>query len=148
MSKILAISSGGGHWEQLTIISESFGPHDVIFANTIPGLAEKSAITGAHIIRDCNRDRPVAIILSFIDVLRLVMREKPDIIITTGAAPGLLALVVGKMSGKRTIWIDSVANSEKLSMSGRLAGALADLHVTQWEHLAGKGRTRYLGSVL
>jgi len=146
--KVLAVASGGGHWEQLLIVSDSFSEHEVHFATTIAGLAEKSGIERVHLLHDCNRRQPLATLRSCLDVLRVVLAIKPDVVVSTGAAPGLLALAFGKLRGARTIWIDSIANSEQLSMSGNLARHVADLHLTQWEHLAAQGRPAFMGSVL
>ncbi len=38
----------------------------------------------------------------------LLLKERPDIVITTGAAPGYFCLRLGKLLGARTIWIDSI----------------------------------------
>jgi len=74
---------------------------------------------------------------------------------------GPLALVVGrvevieplvrlcyKLLRMKTIWVDSIANADELSMSGQKAGGCADLWLTQWHHLAAEGGPSYLGSVL
>ena len=45
-------------------------------------------------------------------MLGLLLRHRPDVIVTTGAAPGYFALRFGKLLGARTIWIDSMANAE------------------------------------
>lgn len=150
MARILAIASGGGHWEQLVIISAAFDGHQVSFANTLDGLAARSGIDNCYVISDCNRDQPMASLRSAGDSLALILRLKPQLVITTGAAPGLIALFWGRLLGARTIWIDSIANSEKLSMSGKIARRLAHLHLTQWQHVAeaAGGKTRFLGSVL
>jgi len=129
------------------IISQAFDTADVIYANTIPGLAERSG-KAATVVADCNRNRPIASLRCMWQVLELVVRNRPDVVISTGAAPGLIALFFGKLSGAHTIWIDSVANSEQLSMSGKIAGRLADLWLTQWKHLAGGEGPQYIGSVL
>ncbi|MCI5150914.1 MAG: UDP-N-acetylglucosamine--LPS N-acetylglucosamine transferase, partial [Candidatus Electrothrix sp. MAN1_4] len=50
--------------------------------------------------------------------------------------------------GARTIWIDSIANSDKLSMSGQKVGKYADLWLTQWEHLARPEGPHYHGTVI
>ena len=50
--------------------------------------------------------------------------------------------------GARTLWIDSVANGEELSMCGKLSKRFAHQCWTQWEHLAGPDRPRYHGAVL
>jgi hypothetical protein len=77
----------------------------------------------------------------------VVLRERPTVVVSTGAAPGYLAIRCARLLGARTVWIDSVANVEELSMSGRLASTTVDLCLTQWPHLA-KGRVRYMGAVL
>ena len=76
-----------------------------------------------------------------------MLRERPDVVVSTGAAPGYLALRCAKLLGARTVWIDSVANVEELSLSGRIASTKADLCLTQWPHLAA-GPVGYEGSVL
>ena len=52
------------------------------------------------------------------------------------------------MLGIRTVWVDSVANAEELSMSGQKAGGCVDLWLTQWPHLAGDDGPRCYGNVL
>lgn len=151
MARILAVSSGGGHWEQLMLLKGALDGHDVVFANTIPGLAEKSGIAAGHVISDCNRNQMSALLRCARDVTGLIIKNRPGLVITTGAAPGLIALMIGRLFGARTVWIDSVANSEKISMSGRVARVFAHLHVTQWQHLVPAGerqKTRFLGSLL
>ena len=69
--------------------------------------------------------------------------------VSTGAAPGLMALAVAKLvAGSRTVWIDSIANSERLSLSGRLARPVADAWLVQWPHLARPGGPEHWGAVL
>ena len=76
------------------------------------------------------------------------MRHRPDVVLSTGAAPGFFAILFGKLLGARTIWVDSIANAEQLSLSGKKAGRFADLWLTQWPHLAQPGGPLYKGSVI
>jgi len=68
--------------------------------------------------------------------------------VSTGAAPGYIAVRLGKLLGARTAWIDSVANVEEVSLSGRMVGRHADLWLTQWRHLAKDDGPQYRGEVL
>jgi hypothetical protein len=77
----------------------------------------------------------------------VLLRERPRVVISTGAAPGYLAIRGARLLGARTVWIDSVANVEELSMSGQMSSATADLCLTQWPHLA-TGPVMYEGAVL
>jgi UDP-N-acetylglucosamine:LPS N-acetylglucosamine transferase len=144
--KILAISSEGGHWEQLQIISAAFSRHRVYYASTNPHLL--NARDDVLFVPDCNRHKILQIVKSAWCVNSVIGNVRPDVIVTTGAAPGLLAIILGRLRGIHTIWIDSVANAERLSMSGRLANSLAHLCLTQWPHLARKEGPQFFGSIL
>lgn len=83
------------------------------------------------------------------DVVTLLRRFRPDLIVTTGAAPGLLAILIGRFVGCRSVWIDSVANVEELSLSGRLTKRWANVRLTQWPQLAcERSGVLYIGTVL
>jgi hypothetical protein len=49
--------------------------------------------------------------------------------------------------GKKTIWIDSLANFDRISVSGRIASLFSNLILTQWEHLEGYNKAKYWGKV-
>lgn len=125
----------------------AFDGHDVAYLTTDGGHREEVVPARFHTVRDANRSNKVALICSALKVLRVLLRERPSVVVSTGAAPGYLAIRFGKLLGARTIWIDSVANVDELSLSGRMASGQADLCLTQWPHLAG-GSVAYLGTVL
>lgn len=146
--KILALASAGGHWQQLMLMRPAFSAHDVVYATTLARLPEQFGAHPAAIITDCNRDRKRDILICAWQVLRLLRRERPDVIISTGALPGVIALGLGRMFGARTIWVDSVANAEEMSMSGGYARRVADLWLSQWDHVAQESGAEFAGSVL
>jgi len=145
--RVLAVASSGGHWVQLLRLRPAFEGHEMVYLTSDEGYRGDVAPARFHLVRDANRWNKVALALCALKVLWVVLRERPDVIISTGAAPGYLAIRFGRLVGARTIWLDSVANAEQLSMSGRLATATADLCLTQWPHLA-DGPVRYGGAVL
>ncbi|QRF54331.1 glucuronosyltransferase (plasmid) [Rhizobium rosettiformans] len=148
MKRIVAVSSSGGHWEQLMLLSGSFEGHDVTYLTTMAGLAERNSITDALLVPDCNRNTPFQTVVSAWKIFKIIARVRPQVIVTTGAAPGIIAIAIGRLFKAKTIWIESVANSEQLSMSGRIAGYLAHEQFTQWEHLARENGPKYVGAVL
>ena len=79
---------------------------------------------------------------------RIMFRERPDVVVSTGAAPGYFCLKFAKWVGARTVWIDSIANADCLSLAGEKAGRYADLWLTQWPHLARPDGPHYRGAVL
>ena len=134
--KILAISSGGGHWKELLRVLPGFESYEVVFATV--DSAYRHDVSGSRLYQvtdSCQWDRG-ALLKTFLEVLWVVVKERPAVVFSTGAAPGFFGLFWGKLLGARTIWLDSVANVDRLSLSGRLARRFADLWLTQWPHLA------------
>jgi len=146
--KILAVASGGGHWIQLLRLQQAFEDFEVVYVSTHAGYEKQVAGSGFYSVTDANRWNKLKLIKMAFEILRVIIKEKPDIIISTGAAPGLMAIVWGRLSGKKTIWLDSIANVEQISMSGRIAKSFSNLHLTQWEHLANGKSTLYKGNVI
>ena len=146
--RILAISSPGGHWIQLRRLAPAFEGHHVVWASGDPtlrvGVGEGAYVT----FTDANRCQKLRLIRCAVRILWILVVARADVVISTGAAPGAFALRFAKMLRKRTIWVDSIANADELSMSGRLVAGYADLWLTQWEHLARPEGPLYKGSVL
>jgi len=146
--RVLAIASGGGHWQQLMLMRAAFQHHDVFYLTTLPGLADQFAATPSALVPDCNRDEKIAILRAAVVIAWRLIRYRPHVVISTGALPGVMALALGKMIGARTIWVDSVANAEEMSMSGKLARRFADLWLSQWPDVAAETGAEYAGAVL
>lgn len=146
--RVLAISSGGGHWVQLLRLRPAFAGCDVTYATVRDGFRADVGDADFHVIRDANRWSKLNLVRSALGILCLLLSVRPDIVITTGAAPGYFGARFGKWMGARVIWVDSVANAGELSMSGEKAGAFSDLWLTQWAHLAREKGPRFFGSVL
>lgn len=146
--KVLAVASGGGHWEQLMLLRPKLEEYDVRFATTDADIAHQRGITAVDTLPDCNQNKPFQSALCAIAALRIVLKHRPDVVLSTGAAPGFFCLMAGRMIGARTLWIDSVANGEQLSMCGKLSRRLAHQCLTQWPDVADEPRVKYRGAVL
>jgi hypothetical protein len=146
--RVLAISSGGGHWVQLCRLRPAFAGCDVTYA-TVDGMYGVD-VPGERLVvlPDATRwDRHRLLLLAG-RVLVLLLRRRPHVIVTTGAAPGLVAVRLARLVRARALWIDSIANVDEVSHSGRLALRSADLVLTQWPHLAAPSGPVYRGATL
>ena len=131
------------------LLAPAFDGADVIFACTDARQAEGRKLPAFIALRDYNRNQPLRTLAGVFETFNIVWRLRPDVIVSTGAAPGLLCLLWGRLFSARTIWIDSIANSEELSMSGKLARKFCHRVLTQWQHLErADGNPSYWGSVL
>jgi hypothetical protein len=146
--KILAIASGGGHWIQLLRLRPAFADADVTYASVDPGSAIDVEGDRYLNFNDANRDRKLAMILQVLRIGWIMLVIRPDVIVSTGASCGYVALRLGRLFGARSLFIDSIANAEHLSLSGKLACRHANLMLTQWPHLASPEGPKYEGSVI
>ncbi len=146
--KILAVASGGGHWLQLLRLAPAFGNAPIVFLSTTAGYEQDVAPSKVYVVKDANQWDKRGLLRMAMHIGWVVLREQPTVIVSTGAAPGYFALRFGKMMRARTIWVDSIANCERLSASGERVERYADLWLTQWSHLARRGGPHYAGSVL
>jgi UDP-N-acetylglucosamine:LPS N-acetylglucosamine transferase len=157
VTRILVISSTGGHWVQLLRLMPAWDGCDVHYACTSPdhegrvraqAAARGQSVASYSALTDANRWTKVKLVRQMLEVVALVLRVRPEVILTTGASAGYFAIRAGRLVGARTCWLDSIANGEELSLSGERAGPHADLFLTQWPELARAGGPHYRGSVL
>ena len=136
-TKIFAVASIGGHWIQLLrIVKPLEERYEVVYLCTHSKCDTMVEGHKFYQITDYNRWDAWKIIPSFFRQMKIIKKEHPNVIITTGAAPGLTCLLAGKLLGKKTIWIDSIANVQHLSVSGRIASHFASRIYTQWKDLS------------
>jgi hypothetical protein len=147
-TRVLAIASGGGHWVQLLRLRPAYEGGDVLFVTV--NEAYRVDVPGARfrVIPDATRWSKVALFKMAVKLAWIMVWEWPEVVISTGAAPGYFAVRLGRLMGAKTVWVDSIANIEKLSMSGEMVCDKADLVLTQWPHLARGDAPSYKGSVL
>lgn len=151
--KICVGASAGGHMNQLLNLLEASGnwpQRPSFYITTLQQLAEKLEDLGpTYVIGECNRLHPLKTIAIFFRSLKIIYKERPDVVITTGSLPLALVCLSAKLFGSRIIWIDSIANVEKLSMSGAMVRHFADMFITQWPELTKKYKhTEYAGTLL
>jgi UDP-N-acetylglucosamine:LPS N-acetylglucosamine transferase len=147
--RVMAIASGGGHWVQLRRIMPALDGMDVFYVSLDPSLAADVPGHDYYTIRDVSRRDRFGILIVVWQLLKILFKERPKVVITTGSLPALIGLILAKyLFGAKTIWIDSIANAEKLSASGKKAGKVADLWLTQWPHLSGPDGPKHWGAVL
>jgi UDP-N-acetylglucosamine:LPS N-acetylglucosamine transferase len=147
MPRVLVAASGGGHWVQLRRLAPAVEHVERVWLTIDASHRDELGSDELYIVNDATLWNPLAMLVCALRTALVLMRVRPDVVITTGAAPGLFAILFGKLFGARTVWIDSIANAEQLSGSGRYARFAADLWLTQWPHLAKPDGPFYAGGV-
>ena len=147
MRKILAVASAGGHWIQLLRLRPAFQGNELRFVTTNKDF-RSDVEQELYVVTDASLWEKLKLIKMFVEMFFIMLRYRPDVVITTGAAPGFSAIFWGKLFRAKTIWIDSIANAEELSGSGKKARIFADVWLTQWEHLSNQNSPGFNGKVV
>ena len=148
--RICLAASGGGHLTELLTLSDSWKEHDIFYITTVPVIQRDLRKSGnVYVVGECNRQHPIRVLRVFLRCLKAVLKERPDVVISTGAAAGCMVCFLARALGARIIWIDSITNVERISLSGRMVRHVAGLFLVQWPELAAKYRNvEYMGTVI
>ena len=138
--KVCLISSSGGHLEQIKQLTEVINRYECFFV--VPRTkATETMKQKKYIVSDLVRTNKFALLIRMmkmmIEQLIIFLKEKPDVIITTGAAVAIPMCVIGKIFRKKVIYIESFARIYTPNKTGMFIYKykLADLFIVQWEEL-------------
>lgn len=147
--KILAVASGGGHWIQLRRLAPVFEGFDVAYVSLRADYADDVPGHRYYFVDDVTRRDRFKLAVVIYKLIKILLKERPDVIVTTGSLPGLFTIALAHfLLRSKTIWIDSIANSERVSSSGSQARRFADIWLTQWPQLQKEGGPQYWGAVI
>ncbi|CUU50740.1 PssD/Cps14F family polysaccharide biosynthesis glycosyltransferase [Clostridium beijerinckii] len=65
--------------------------------------------------------------------IKILLKEKPDLIVSTGAAPAIPFFYIGKLFGAKVVYIEVYDRIEKPTITGKVVYPISDLFILQWE---------------
>lgn len=140
--KIMFISSTGGHLTELLKLSKLFDKYDFCLitekTSNNKKLKELYPSRVSYLVHG-SKEFLFTYIFKFIynsfKSLFLYLKYHPDYIITTGAHTSVVMSYIGKIFGSKIVYIETFANINSKSMSGKLTYPIADLFIVQWEEM-------------
>ena len=76
-----------------------------------------------------------ALIINTYRAVKILRREHPDIIISSGAAPAVPFFWIGKLMGASTIYIEVFDRINRATLTGRLCYPVTDKFIVEWEEM-------------
>lgn len=135
MKKICFAASSGGHLEEI-IRLRALQEGRECFLFTEGGTEIPSFCDQVYTVDKIDRKERL-FLLRFVKLFfvsfRILRREKPDFVITTGALAAFPISLLAKLMGKKLVYIESFARVDSASLTGRLLYPFADLFIVQWE---------------
>ncbi len=136
--KIAYIASSGGHLEQLMMLRPLMEKYEscVITEKT----AYKAAPTGqtTYYVQQVNRHE-LAFVPKMLGIacksLWIFLKEKPDVVISTGALAVIPFCLIAKLFGRKLVFIESFAKVTSGNLTGKFLYKFADRFYVQWESM-------------
>jgi hypothetical protein len=135
--RVLAVASSGGHWVQLMRLRPAWQGCDVAYLTTdasylapLRAQAERDGVPPPRFYTTvaANRWQKLRLLSQLASIAWVVVRERPTVVCTTGAAPGYFAIRIAGLLGARTVWIDQHRQCGK-PVDGRVAGRQIRRHL-------------------
>nr|HID59192.1 UDP-N-acetylglucosamine--LPS N-acetylglucosamine transferase [Desulfobacterales bacterium] len=137
--KLCLVCSSGGHLFEIHSLKDWWGRHERYWV-TFKKEDAISLLKGEKVYYayfPTNRSIKNLIRNSLL-ALKLLRNGDCNIIVSTGAGVAVPFFYIGKLLGKRTIYIESIARINHLSLTGRIVYPIADVFVVQWPGLRKK----------
>ncbi|MDF3265841.1 PssD/Cps14F family polysaccharide biosynthesis glycosyltransferase [Lactiplantibacillus plantarum] len=132
------VASSGGHLQEILCLQELMLSKPSFLITEYDGIKNRNIKVPTYYVKQINRKEKL-FFLHFIKLFflftKLMKKNKPKYIITTGALIAFPACIVGKIMGKRIIYIESFARVTHPSLTGKLIYCFADLFIIQWKPL-------------
>ncbi len=136
--KICFIASSGGHYEQLMMLKPLMEKYDSFI------ITEKTAYNTTvdnkktFYFKQVNRKEILFLVYMISNLFKSItifLKEKPDLVISTGALATIPMCLMAKLFGKKFIYIESFAKVTSGTMTGKFLYKFADRFYVQWEDM-------------
>ncbi|WP_299520877.1 UDP-N-acetylglucosamine--LPS N-acetylglucosamine transferase [uncultured Serinicoccus sp.] len=131
--RVMLVGSSGGHLAQLCALESWYSEHDATFV-TFRTPDALSRLEGEQVawayhpttrnVKNLVRNAGLA--------ARLIWRERPDVIVSTGAGVALPFFVLGRLFGAVTVYVEVIDRLDTTTMTGRLCRPFSTVFCVQW----------------
>lgn len=139
--RVMFISSEGGHFSELLELNGAIEKYNSFIITEKNFLSNESKLkygTRINFLLTTKPKKLSYLILAPINILyslHYYFKIKPDVVITTGAHTAVAMCYIAKLFRKKIIYIETFANLESKTLTGRLIYPIADVFIVQWESM-------------
>lgn len=134
--KICLVGSSGGHLTHLHMLKPIWNDQDRFWV-TFDKIDANSILKNErvyHCYFPTNRNIWNLIRNTFL-AIKVLHKEKPDLIISSGAAVAVPFFYLGKLHGAKTVYIEVFDRIDKSTLTGKLVYPVTDKFIVQWEEM-------------
>ncbi len=138
--KLMLVCTSGGHFSTMRDMESFWSQHERVWVtdfkkdtSLLNDLNERVCWLPYQGPRDWKR-----FLMNLPRSLRVLLLERPDMVLSTGASIAVNFAILSKLLGIRFLYIESISRSDELSLSGKFIYPLADEFYVQWQELTEK----------
>ena len=136
--KLCFAASSGGHFEQISMLKPLMEKYDSFVVTEATAYKAFIKNQKMYYMHQVNRKEKLMLLWLFVNAIKsikLILVEKPDIVITTGVLAMIPLCILSKFFGKKLVYIESFAKVTSPTMTGKLMYRFADRFYVQWESM-------------
>lgn len=133
-AKVCIPTSSGGHLTHMLLLESIWSAADRFWV-TFDKADANARLTGERLYYchyPTNRNIP-NLIKNTVLAFRVLLKERPDLILSSGAAVAVPFFFLGKILGARLIYIEVFDRIDKPTLTGRLVRRISDAFIVQWD---------------
>jgi len=132
--KICIVSSCGGHLTEVRQLMPAYKEHVHFYVLNDKAILPQDMQGRTYFITHSERD--LLFFLNLWEAFRILIREKPDVILSTGAGPVVPFAIIGRLFFKTyIIFVETITRIHAPSLTGKIMYRLADRFFYQWKSL-------------
>jgi UDP-N-acetylglucosamine:LPS N-acetylglucosamine transferase len=133
--KVCIVSSCGGHLTEVRCLKPAYEVYEYFYVLDDKAMLPADMQGKTYFVSHSERDWKF--LLNLWEAFQLLRKEKPDIVLSTGAGLAVPFAIVGRYIFKtRIIFIETIARLNKPSLSGKIMYRLAHEFYYQWKALS------------
>lgn len=145
--KICLVCSPGGHLSEILHLMEAFEGHEVFFITS--DSARTRQLERKYLHKNIGKN-PLLMLVATFSILKILYKERPNLIISTGAEPAIPTFYLAKLFRIKTIFIESWTRVVQPTVTGKIVYPVSDVFLVQWERLLSKygKKAKYEGAIV
>jgi beta-1,4-N-acetylglucosaminyltransferase len=133
--KVCIVSSCGGHLTEVRALKSAYERYSHFYVLNDKAILPPDMLNKTFYIAHSERD--LLFLLNLWEAFRILWRERPEVILSTGAGPAVPFALVGRYLFRcRVVFVETITRIQAPSMTGRIMYWLAHDFFYQWESLS------------
>ena len=132
--RVCIVSSCGGHLTEVRCLMDAYAAYEHFYVLNDKAVLPPDMEGRTYFITHSERDWKQ--VINLFEAWHILRRERPNMILSTGAGPAVPFALVAKLLGMKVIFVETMTRVRVPSLTGRIMYRLADHFYYQWDSLA------------